>query len=341
VRAAGLLATGALAFTLVLALLPACRKVTHAPAPDGHMAELARIALDHLPDGSPVLVGLSWTQVRESPFWKAIAPKLLAADDVKQVLDNVKSVCGIDLIADFDSVVLSMPVDLDDANMVALVKGRWDEDKIGNCIAATSKQRGEDEALTFSKENGVSVLQNAGEKIYLAWVAPDTFLYSASASDDSSRLEQLVHPRKPLSSNQLVMSLLQRVDAGDAVWMIAANPGQIAAFKSEDAKSVKGLYGSLELGEKAHGYLGMRFDTPDRAEIEARGGEDFLAEQKGKPQLKELLHDSRVFVAGYDVVVEARVSETKVAELAERLSKMSDGEWLLVLSSLEKLMGGK
>jgi hypothetical protein len=36
----------------------------------------------------------------------------------------------------------------------------------------------------------------------------------------------------------------------------------------------------------------------------------------------------------------AQVSETKAAELAKTLANMNDGEWLLVLSGLKKLMGG-
>jgi hypothetical protein len=135
------------------------------------------------------------------------------------------------------------------------------------------------------------------------------------------------------------MALMERIDSGDAVWMMAPDPGRLPVFKGS-SEGVKGMYASLELREQAHGYLGMRFDSDGRAEVEARGGEDFLKEKKQNPSFKELLGDSRVYVADRDVIIEARVSETKVAELAKRLAQMNDGEWLLVLSSLEKLMGG-
>src|SRR2546430_2409457 len=109
------------------------------------------------------------------------------------------------------------------------------------------------------------------------------------------------------------MALAQHVDTGGSVWMLAPD-GRFADMK--DADQVQGFYASLDLGRAAHAYFGMRFDSSERAEIEARGGEDYLAEQKQNPTVKELLTDSRVFVADHDVVVEARVSETKVAELA-------------------------
>jgi hypothetical protein len=196
--------------------------------------------------------------------------------------------------------------------------------------------------VSFSKENGYSVFARPDapdDKLYLAWIAADTFAFSATGFDgDTSLLEPLLHPSKPMAGDKRIMSLLDRVDTGDTMWLVAG-PGGFPVFEG-DGKDVKGVYVNFELGAKAHGYFGTRFDSDSRAKLEARGGQDFLDEQKRDANMKEYLTDSRVFVAGNDVVVEARVSETKVAELAERLAKMNDGEWLLVLSSLEKLMGG-
>ena len=368
VRALGVLAASA------LALAPACRKIEHGPPPSGELVGLARTAVDHVPRGTGMVIGVSWAQFRETPLWQSIAPKLLGLEQVKTVLDAFKSGCQIDLVADLEGLMVAANLvggagEIDDSTMVVMVKGRWDEDKFGKCLVAMSTQFGG--SVTFSKADGYSVFESgaaaevAGDeakpatptgepgdpaeadapevvnnKMYLAWIAPGTFATTIGAlQGDTELLGQVLRPTRPLAKDELFVSLLERVDGDDALWF-AATPLGLPGLSGKDTKEVKGMYANLRVGPRAHGYFGMRFDTPGRAEIEARGGQDFLAEQKKHPQLAEYLTDSRVYVAGHDVVVEARVSETKVAELAKRLAGMNDGEWLLVLSSLEKLMGG-
>jgi hypothetical protein len=177
-------------------------------------------------------------------------------------------------------------------------------------------------------------------KTYVAWLAPDTFAFAIPGADEKALLAPLVHPTSTVAKNKRMMALLARIDTGDTLWG-AALEGDLPIFEEDHDKVLRGVYGNLDLGAKAVGYIGARFDGSSRTEAEARAAQDDLKRQKKNASLKTFLDDSRVFVADNDVVIEARMSETKVAELAKQLAVMNDGDWSLVLNSLEKLMEGK
>jgi hypothetical protein len=247
-------------------------------------------------------------------------------------------------------------------NAVILVKGKWDEAKVGKCLVALESETSANES-TLGVEDGLTVFTSApgavlegeaddgadagGEapapeppsKTYFAWLAPDTFAFAIPGTDQKALLAPLLRPTATVARNKRMMALIERIDTGDTLWG-AALDGDFA-FLEDNEDALRGVYANIDLGPRAVGYFGVRFNDAERTEKEAVIARDDLRQQKKNARLKAFLDDSRVFVADNDVVIEARMSETKVAELAKQLAVMNDGDWSLVLNSLEKLMEGK
>jgi hypothetical protein len=323
------------------ALGAACEKVEVRAAPPGKLEGAAKIAVEHIPAEHGLVVGVSVAQLTASPLWKALEPKLVGMPEVKEILDEVKNECQIDLVADVGTLVVAMPHDMDENRTYFVIQGKWSKDKVHTCFQKLFAKYADGAKLDITDEGGLTVLGGAaGVKMYLAWLTDDTIaLTNPGFEGDPAMLQRLLKKDSPLSANARFMGLIGRCDTSDAMWMVAERAPGSTLFNVRGAEDVKGFFFNLELDRSASAYMGFRFDSQGQAKTQGKSAKKELeAEKKG--QFKEWLTDSRVYVADSDVIFDAHVPKARIDEMAERLASMSEAELQTQLMILASTMGG-
>ena len=84
-----------------------------------------------LPADTGFMAGISFAKLRDSKLW-AFAKEQGAKDpEFKGVIDEIKADCGIDVWTDIDTISVSGPASMDEKKMLIVVKGKFEEAKIG------------------------------------------------------------------------------------------------------------------------------------------------------------------------------------------------------------------
>src|SRR5207244_26428 len=124
-------------------------------------------------------------QLQASKLWDKYGA--LVRQSRQNQLDELKTVCGIDVVTDLDSVIVSGDSTFEENSILLLIKGKWDEAKANTCFSKMVEKNG-GRQLAISKQGKLTRYSiSGGEDVYAYWIG-DTVLVSPDHLEEMSRL---------------------------------------------------------------------------------------------------------------------------------------------------------
>jgi hypothetical protein len=280
----------------------------------GKVEGVAKASLDVLPKETAFLGGVTWSKLKNNKWLKNAMQRM--PPDSRQMLDNLKSTCNIDLINDIDSVVIAAGADVQESqtHLAFLVKGNFTKDKVADCVAkAPGGQK-----ITVTEDGKLTTYTQEGKQpVTLAWVGKDTFLTTPSAMEgDKSYLSDLLKQKSTLKDNAAVTDLLNRCDTTASLWGAGLAVGPVAAAATQlppEAGKLQGVWLTVQLDSGLQLYLGARLDKNAKDLADRTNRE--LEEARKKPQAAEFLKNVDVKADGNDLLVKAALTDEQLQKL--------------------------
>src|SRR6185295_13899483 len=148
---------------LVLGIAGACNKGGGGGGGKGDTAGVTSSGSFALPKETGFVMGFSVSKLRSTKLWDTITKKAMENGEFKSGMDEVKADCGIDAMADIESVVVSGPETMAEEKMLIMVKGKFDEKKINDCFVKMALKK-DNKKATVTKDGKVSVYQVEGDE---------------------------------------------------------------------------------------------------------------------------------------------------------------------------------
>jgi hypothetical protein len=269
-----------------------------------------------LPAGMEFVVGLNLATIRSTALYQQFVPLLLSQSaEAKQGLDLVKSTCGLDATSAIDSVVIAGKTDGDKGvAFVSFAKG-IDEATVGTCMNKifTAKKL---KVAAKKGADGIVELDNAGDKVYFAFVAKDTAAF-AFDPEDRATLATFIGG-KGAGQKDALYGQVAKVNTNAAIWG-AANPKSKEKIDGTNA-TMQMAYG---IADYVKGTIGVEAHLVTTNAAEATGAAAALQKEvdnmkKGggvPPAFQNVLKTLSIQASGPEVVVKVAVAEKEVLGL--------------------------
>jgi len=275
----------------------ACNKDSGGGGASGASADM----LSMLPKDSAGVVGISWAKARSSALFKQYESKLM--DNVPGEVAKIKSECGIDLLADINTVVVAGNTDSDKS--IVAVKGNFDQTKVEACI------------VKMGGTNSGGVYTVEGEVTNAYWSGKDTVLLSEGLSPDTMKAAA---SGGSVKDNSKLMGLIGKIDTSATIWAVGEVPAEAGGMMGMMGKVPHSAYVSLGITSGIKAKIGLVFDSSDDASATNGALGMGLAMAKGQPeakQFKEILDSVSTEVSGKAVVIKAKISDKQLAQLQD------------------------
>jgi hypothetical protein len=301
----------------------------------GAAAGATGTAMDRLPKETSFVVGFSWTKFKDSKLFTMLQGAM--PEESKAEMQAFKDACQIDPMSDVDSMVIAGGGNMDKDRMLILVKGKWDEAKIGNCAVKYGEKKGK--KVTTAKDGAITTYTAEGEQpIHVAWQGDTAILTPAAMEGDKTYLSDLLKQTSSVKENAAFMEVLGKVDTGATIYAAMLVPPGNADMANATNKMTGGTeklqsgWVTVKLGKDLDTSGGMRFATDAEAKAVAdkmnQELEGARADATAGPYLKNL----SVTQAGPEVHFKLALSEQQVDQLLEMAKQM--------LPMLGMMMGG-
>ncbi len=286
------------ALLAAVALAPACSKDD---AGGGSSKGASSGMLSMLPKDSAGVIGISWAKARKSALFKQYESKIM--ENIPGEVGKIKSECGIDLLADINTIVVGGNEDSDKA--VIAVRGNFDQAKVEGCVVK----------MGGTSENGIYTVE--GEVTNAHWVGKDTVLLSEGLSPDKIKAAASAGSVK---DNAKLMGLIKKIDTDATIWAVGEVPGELGGMMGMMGEVPHSVFLSLSVTSSIKAKVGLVFDSSDDASKTKTAIGMGLAMAKGQPEakdFKELLDSVSTEVDGKAVVIKAKVTDTQLAQLQD------------------------
>ena len=262
-----------------------------------------------LPDGLEGVMGVNAASIRASKLYDKVWPQLMAkAGDVQKGLEQIKTMCKLDVTTAIDSMVVGMATD-DKGLIVVAFKGASQKD-FDACMDKLSKTEGK--PMTTVKTGAVTKYTADGKDIYIRWLRNDVAAM-ATVPDDKDLLAKLTvggNKLKPIKTEAAVWAQVDKTQDLDPV-----HAKMSRAYGYADLKSGK-------VSTELH----VVVDNSRSASEAAKQVNDQVAEAKKTNQLppvfKPLLDTLAVKSTGSDVVLTAAMSEDDALSLVTAVAAL-------------------
>jgi len=317
------------------AWLAACMSLALTDVACGRRSEAPRPALDlsYLPSDVMLVAYADTVRLKESPLYRAWESR---APGEKNRLAEAKTFLqrlGVDTEKDLDGVLVACAPSADSAEWMALLRGRFDVERIGKGLEDPSARMAKESYRQWSIYNLVLVPDLGDLSVALV----DSSALALGKSDTLRRmLDAREKPEISLQSKGLMKRLVPRLDGRAQIWAMLDGRALIKGFKDSKEKipgaveipdlgnlsSVVSASLSASLGEDLSLRLEIGSDSSRHAQSLADGLKGVLgfARLGGAAKEKDLgavLDGIRVDGSGESVVLRAEVP----GEVALRLEK--------------------
>ncbi len=262
--------------------------------------------LSYIPKDTSAVIGISWSKARASALFKKYESKLMTEEVTKNV-NEMKEKCGIDIMADLTTVVVSPGKDIqDESDVIIAIKGKFDKAKVEACI---TKMEG-------TVADGVYTID--GEPMNAYWPAADTMLFSKGMTAEAMKGSV---SGGSVKDNAELMGMIKKVDSGAALWAAGMIPPEAAGMMGGMGKPPKGGYLTLNVDSGIDAALGLVFNSEDDAKGMASMITMGLSMGKGQPGMKEILDGVSSNQSGSNITIKAKLSGDQL----EKLQSMGGG----------------
>ncbi len=302
-------------------LVTACQK--GAGTGGGKIEGAAASALDRLPKETGLVVGFSAARFRDTKLFGMLQGNL--PEESKKVLDEVKQTCQLDFLNDLDSVIVASGGNMDKDRTLMLIKGKWDEDKVGKCAAAEGAKHTK---VTVTKDGPITTYSVEGENpVHVAWSGDTALVTPAAMQGDKTYLSDLLKQKGTVKDNAAFMDILGKCDTG-ATFFAAILPPENSEMTNTMSKmtggneKLKAGWISVRLGKDLDAFGGMRFATDAEAKTVADKMNQELETGRTDPSAGEYLKSLTVTPQGPDVTFKMTLTEKQVDQLTDMAKQM-------------------
>jgi len=253
--------------------------------------------LSFMPKASEGVIGISWAKARSSALFKSYEEKLLK--EMPPEIEKIKTECGIDLMADINTIVIAANSSQKDA--LIAVKGAFDQKKVEECV---TKMGG-------TVKDGAYTIEGDVTNAY--WPSSDTIIISEGLSSEKIKAAAADGSVK---DNKDLMGLIGKVDTSATVWAAGKVPAEAGgAMGMMGGSPPKSAYLSLVVDSGVSATVGMVFEKSEDATSLNAQMTMMLEMGKGQPQFKELLGGVSSKVDGKAIIIKAKLSGDQLKEL--------------------------
>lgn len=281
----------------------------------------AVVPMSVLPKDTGFVVGFSLSKIKASKMWEQFS-SLINKESAKE-LEDFKATCGLDPFVDIDSIVIAGDKTMNEKKIVAVVKAKWDEDKLNKCATAMAEKEGE--KLTVKKDGNVTEYNGGSDSFFASWIASDTAVFSPN----KEYLTEVVAKKSKIEDNPAFAGLVSKVDMSAMLWGALEVPtsGEAAqAFAMAPmvtgGKVPQGAYGHLNVNSGLDARLALRFASNDDAKQTA----DYLTKQietvKADPQMGSFLKSLKIEAVSQDSVASLSLTQADIDNLQKMLAPM-------------------
>jgi hypothetical protein len=263
--------------------------------------------LSYMPQDSSVIVGFSVKKATTSALFKKHQDKIMA--NASKELAEMKEKCGIDMMADMNSVVIAVGQNLQNPDDAVIgVKGNFNQKKIEDCV---TKMGGKVEGSVMTSPDGD--IMNA------FWAAKDTILISKGKTADAIKASK---EGKSVKQNKDLMTLIGKVDSGATLWVAGTIPPEVGGMMGGmGGTPPKSGFLSLNIDSGVDAKIGMIFNTEDEAKGMSTMIEMGLNMGKQQAEMKEILDAVSTSQDGDTIIIKAKIS----ADLMTKVEAMAPG----------------
>jgi hypothetical protein len=227
------------------------------------------------PAGTDVLVVFNFRQILESPLAKKDdVDKLKEALKKNAEAEKILTAAGLDPFKDIDRLTLAVASDVKEPKVLAIVRGRFDVDKIGK-LAADAAEKNPKE-LKISKEGSVTVfqVQTQNQPLFTAFAGKDALLASPSKDYLLGAIKNA--DKGPGKLSKEFQAALDKISGKESIWFAAVIP-------EEAKKAIKKNPPTAEIAEKLLSVTGsMNLTTDIQLTVQVQTTDAEAAEQLGK-----------------------------------------------------------
>lgn len=258
--------------------------------------------LSYMPKDTSAVIGISWSKARSSDLFKKYEAKIMTGDAAKKAAD-MKEKCGIDIMADLKTVVVSMGKDIqDESDVIVAIKGNFDQPKVEACI---TKMGGTVEGGVYTTD---------GEPMNAYWPAADTMLFAKGLTAEQMKAATAAGTVK---DNAPLMALIGKVDSGATLWGAGMVPPEAGAMMGGMGKPPTGAHLTVNVDSGVNATVGMDFTSEDDAKGMASMITMGLSMGKGQPGMKEILEGISSEQSGSVVTIKAKLSGEQIKQMEE------------------------
>ncbi len=279
-----------------LALVVACKGADNtASAPS---REPASAAVSFLPKDTGFVVGVSVRQLQTSTLWDRYGALVKASR--QEQLTALQTECGIDVLADLDSIIVAGDPAFDERTMVLAITGKWDESKVNACFEKLLA-KGERKQLAITKDGKLTRYSvDGGDDVYAYWMG-STVVLTPGALEDKVRLAEVASAATSAKDNAALMTALGKVDAGATLWgggVITGAGGASKMFSAMEAGTPSSAWVTLRLAKTVEVALGLGFGDEPQAKTTGDHLTSKLAAAGADPTLGPFLAGAKVTTLG-------------------------------------------
>jgi hypothetical protein len=242
-----------------------------------------------VPREADIVVMANLTRMRNTDMWRRLQDLRDSDANNKKEYDDFVKRCQLDPMKDIDSVFLAFPQTGGQKDFAAVMRGKFDEDKLVACAKEQAKKDGSD--VQTSDYNGKK-LYTDGKK-QEAWA---TFLDKSTVAVGSQTWVKKVIDQAggkgqgSAKDNEALMSLVKRAKTNDGIWGAGVVPQSARDQLKADphlaaASSMKDVFGSVDFAKGIAADANVDLATENDAKEVAAKATAQLLEAKKNPQL--------------------------------------------------------
>lgn len=291
------------------------------PPPAAPRAELSPAVKELLalhPANTEVVVSGSPQQLRDSAFVKSA---LAAPEGVAMLgfLERQGAHCSPDLLTSVEAFAVGLGVD-GESEIDLSARGDFARERVEACLGDLIKAGLR--AVEVKQADRTTSLANGTDTLWLAWPDARTVFASLRPTIDRAWLDARVAGTDSVRGQDELMTLLDRVDTGATLWVVAA-PERGGGTLIPGGDPPLGMHVSVVLTHEIALRAGLRYASAAQAETNAPLLQAQLTTLKQNPFGMMMFKDASVAVAGDEVAFAMTMDETTAMLTQQALLQMT------------------
>lgn len=280
--------------------------------------------LSLLPADSELVLSINVAQLRSSAMWKDVGQKIMDKANDNDELKEFKAACGVDPVAQIQSVSIGMKgLGGDNPDGVIVVHG-LDKSKLtaASCFDKL-KAEAEKDGNTITKDGDVYLGKgkDPSDNVAMMFVNDDTLLVAGGSLATKDAITAAAKGTSALKTSPAFTDIFKKINTSQSLWFVMNGNSQALGELAAMGMKPKAIYGSLNVTDGLSLDAGARFNTPD----EAKNLADMAKKYTDNPQIKGMVDKLDVKADGTDLSASVALSKAKLDALKSQFGMMMGG----------------